>query len=243
MKILDDLLSTLDLEGTAVRDVRIGTFQTAVFTRYCGLASTPLIHGYRHGEPAVMEAGNLIQKHPQELVRMAYSAQPLEAAIGMAAINSLLEVDETLCTELNARDLIIEKGKGKNVALIGHFPFVPQLRQAARKLWVIEQNPQEGDLPEETAETFIPQAQVVGITGSAFINHTIERLLKLCPPQAYVVILGGTAPLSPVLFDYGASAISGIKVIDTETALRCVSQGATFRQVKGIRLLTMRKAV
>jgi len=68
---------------------------------------------------------------------------------------------------------------------------------------------------------------------------TIERLLELCQPQAYVVILGGTTPLLPVLFDYGVNAISGAEVIDAEMVLCGVSQGATFRQLKGIRLLTM----
>jgi Uncharacterized conserved protein len=53
------------------------------------------------------------------------------------------------------------------------------------------------------------------------------------------VVLGDTAPLSPVLFDYGIDAISGTKVIDTDLALRCVSEGATYRQIKGIRQLTM----
>jgi len=51
--------------------------------------------------------------------------------------------------------------------------------------------------------------------------------------------LGGTAPLSSVLFNYGVDAISGTQVVDPETVLRCVSQGATFRQIKGVRLLTM----
>ena len=80
---------------------------------------------------------------------------------------------------------------------------------------------------------------VVGITGTAFTNHTIEYLLGLCHPNAYVVILGGTAPISPVLFDYGVDAVSGTLVTDPETVMRCVSQGATFRQIRGTRLLTM----
>ncbi len=241
MKILDDLLSTLDWEGAAVRDICQGPFQTAVYTRGCGLALTPQLSNHPHGEPAVTEAGLLTLKSVPELARMAYSEQPLEAAIGMATINSLLEVDESRCVNLNARDLLIEKGKGKRVALVGHFPFVPQLRQAVKELWVIEQHPQEGDFPEDAAGDLITKADVVGITGSAFINHTIEHLLGLCPSQAFVVILGGTAPLSPVLFDYGVSAVSGTKVDNAEMVLRYVSQGAIFRQVKGVRLLTMQK--
>jgi hypothetical protein len=56
-----------------------------------------------------------------------------------------------------------------------------------------------------------------------------------------VVVLGDTAPLSPILFDYGIDAISGTKVIDPDLVLRCVSEGATYRQIKGIRQLTMLK--
>jgi uncharacterized protein (DUF4213/DUF364 family) len=159
----------------------------------------------------------------------------------MATINSLLEIDEERCQNLNARELIIEKGRGRKVAIVGHFPFVPQLRQEVKELWVIEKNPREGDLTEAEAEKFIPQADVVGITGTAFTNHTIERLLELRNPDAYVVILGDTAPLSPVLFDYGIDAVSGTKVIDPDLAMRCVSEGATYRQIKGIRQLTMTK--
>ena len=240
MKIIEDLLSTLNYEAP-VREIRQGPFQTAVLTRHCGLASTPHDHGPHYGEAPVKEAGLLIDKDAFTLAHMANSPSPHEAAIGMATINSLIEVNEGRCAELNAGSLFAKEGEGKRVAIVGHFPFVPQLRTVVKELWVIERNPREGDFTEAEAETLIPQADVVGITGTAFTNHTIERLLGLCKPEAYVVILGGTAPLSPVLFDYGINAISGTRVIDAETVLRCVSQGATFRQLKGVQLLTMRR--
>jgi len=238
MKIIEHLLSSLDYEARA-RDIRQGPFQTAVLTRDCGLASTPHDPGPHHSRTPIKEAGLLMERDVRSVAHMAHSQSPLEAAIGMATINSLIEIEERRCVELNAGDLLIEKGKGKKVALIGHFPFVPKLRQAAKELWVIERQPQAGDLTENQAERLIPMAEVVGITGTAFTNHTIEHLLELCEPQAYVIILGGTTLLSSVLFDYGVDAISGTQVIDPEMVLHCVSQGATFRQLKGIRLLTM----
>jgi len=221
-------------------DMRQGPFQTAVLTRYCGLASTPHDPGPHHDKTPIKEAGLLLEKDPKELAHMANSLSPMESAIGMATINSLIEVDEQRCVELNAGDLLEKMGEGKRVAIVGHFPFTARIRKMAKELWVIERNPQEGDFPESEAEKLIPQAEVVGITGTAFINHTIEHLLGLCKPQAYVVILGGTVPLSPILFEHGINAVSGTKVVNPELALRCVSQGATFRQVKGIRLLTMK---
>ena len=238
MKILDDLVSKLNTEAR-VRDIRQGLFHTGVLTRNCGLAATLPRDALRQEQPSVKEPGSLLGIGALELARMAYSEGILEAAIGMATINSLLEIDEGRCEDLNAGDLIAEKGKDKRVAIVGHFPFIPELRKIAKEVWVIEKNPQEDDFTEAETEDLIPQADVVGITGTAFTNHTIEHLLKLCNPEAYIVILGDTAPLSPVLFDYGVDAISGTKVIAPELALDCVSQGATYRQIKGIRKLTM----
>jgi uncharacterized protein (DUF4213/DUF364 family) len=238
MKIIDEILSSLDYKAS-VGDIRQGPFQTAVLTRHCGLASTPHESGPHHSRAPVTEAGLLVERDVRTLAGMANSESHFEAAIGMATINSLIEIEEQRCAEINAGDLIAQKGRGKKVAIVGHFPFVPQLRSVAEELWVIEKNPQGGDLPEAEADRLLPQADVIGITGTAFTNHTLEHLLDLCDPKAYVVILGDTTPLSPVLFDYGISALSGTRVVDPKTVLLCVSQGATFRQIRGIRLLTM----
>lgn len=240
MNIIDELLSTLDYEAS-VGDIRLGPFQTAVLTRHCGLASTPHDSGPHHNRTPVVEAGLLVEKDARVLAQMANSESPFEAAIGMAAINSLIEIDDTRCAEINAGDLLARKGEGKRVAIVGHFPFVPRLRSVAKELWVIEREPQEGDFIEADSDRFLPQADVIGITGTTFTNHTLEGLLSLCNPKAYVVVLGGTTPLSPMLFDYGIDAVSGTRVIEPKTVLRYVSQGATFRQIRGIRLLTMER--
>ncbi|MGD8985257.1 MAG: DUF364 domain-containing protein [Desulfobacteraceae bacterium] len=238
MRILEELISMLNVNASA-KDIRQGVFHTGVLTRNCGLASTLPRDALRQERPLVKEPGTLVQKSTLELAQMAHSESILEAAIGMATINSLISIDSESCVELNARDLIAEKGQGKSIAMVGHFPFIPKLREIAKELWVIEKNPRDDDFTEEEAENLIPQADVVGITGTAFTNHTFENLLTFCRPNAYVVVLGDTTPLSPFLFDYGVDAISGTKVVDPELALRCVSEGANYRQIRGVRRLTM----
>jgi uncharacterized protein (DUF4213/DUF364 family) len=241
MKILDDLLATLNYDAP-VKDIRQGVFHTGVLTRYCGLAATLPRDALRQEPPLVGEPGFLLDKTPEELARMAYSESILEAAMGMATINSLLEVNVDSCTELNAAEVILEKGEGKNVAIVGHFPFLPRIREKVGALWVIEKNPKEGDFGEAEADRLIPQSDVVALTGTSLTNHTLGHLLELCDPRAYIIMLGDTVPLSPILFDYGVDALSGTRVIDSDLALRCVSQGANFRQIKGTRRLTMTKA-
>ncbi len=240
MKILDDVTATLK-EDAPVREVRVSPFWTAVLSRGCGLASTVGPGDHEHGAIFVGEAGRLAGRSALELTGLAHSGSTLEAGIGLAAINSLLDVDEARCVELNAGELLVDRGRGKKVALVGHFPFVPALREAAGRVWVIERHPQPGDVDAEEAEAILPQVDIAAITGSAFINQTMERLLGLCRPETFVVVLGPSTPLSPVLFDYGVDVIAGTRVVDADLALRCLSEGATLRQIKGVRLLTMER--
>jgi hypothetical protein len=183
--------------------------------------------------------GRLHQKSAQELAELARSDDLLEASIGVAAVNSLLDVDESQARAVNAIAVLAERGRGLNVALIGHFPFIEELRQAVAQLWVIEQHPLEGEHPASAAADLLPKADVVAITASTLINHTLDGLLALCDRHSTVMILGPSTPLSPVLFDHGAEIIAGTRVMDEAAVLRTVAQGAAFRQVEGTRLLTL----
>jgi len=239
MGIIDDLVSSLS-EDSVVREIHACVFWTAVVSKHCGLAST--FHEEHPYHQAVRGVGKLTQKSALELAQYAKSDNVLEASIGMAAINSLIDIDEDRCVEENAVAVLARKGKDKKIAVIGHFPWIPELRNIAERLWVIEQRPQEGELPAEAAGDVLPQADVVGITGASFINHTADNLLELSK-DCFVVMLGPTTPLSPVLFDYGVDVLAGVKVVEPEKTIRSISEGAIFSQVEGVRLVTMVKGM
>lgn len=241
MNLLDEVLSTLT--DAPLEAVWVGAHWTAVVVSRggrsrCGLASTLRGEG-PHGESPVRWAGRLLEHGALELAGLVRSRQPLEASIGLAAVNALLEVDESRCREENALHILEREGRGKRVALVGHFPFIPRLRAAVGELWVLEQHPQPDEFPAERAPEFLPRADVVAITGATLVNHTLEGLLALCRPEAFVLILGPSTPLSPVLFRHGAKALAGTLVVDPPAVLRCVGQGATFQQIEGVRTVVM----
>lgn len=241
MRLVKDIIASIK-EDAPVKEVRIGSFWTGVWSRYCGMASTTFKHEHENRYP-VEEAGSLTTKSAIELCQYAFSDSLLESSVGMATINSLIEVDLSKCQDINAGEVLAEKGAGKKLAIVGHFPFVNRLRGIAAELWVVERRPQSGDLPASEAERVIPQADVVAITGTALINGTMGNLLKLCRKDSLVMVLGPTTPLTPIWFDYGVDLVSGTRVIDPEQVMRFVSQGVVFKQLhgRGLKLLTMVK--
>src|SRR4030065_339546 len=241
LKILDDLILSLKGDDFPIKSVHTCVFWTAVITKHCGLSSTFRDEGPSH-DRGVRDVGSLTRKTALVLVEYAKSESLLEASIGMAAINSLIDIDESRCIEKNAFEIILEKGQGKNVAIVGHFPWIPKLRGKVGNLWVIEQRLREGDLPAKEADRILPQCDVVGITGTSFINHTLEGLLNLCK-EAYVLLIGPTSHLHLILFNYGIDAICGSKIIDPDQLIRSISEGATFKEVTGVRLLTLTKSL
>jgi uncharacterized protein (DUF4213/DUF364 family) len=244
MKFLDELLAALP-DGN-VLDVCIGLHWTAVVVRSdgqvrCGLASTLAAPHNHSAEPDVPQAGLLHTLSALELARMARSEQPPQASIGIAALNALLPPQPEQWRDVNAEEVIVTHGTGKTVALIGSFPFVPRLRPRVDRLFVMELQPKDNELPAEAAPDILPQADVIAITSMTLINHSLENLLKLCGPAATVLLLGPSTPLSPVLFEHGVDLLSGSVVTDIDRVLDAIKQGANFRQVhrSGVRLVTM----
>ena len=135
MRIIDDTTSSLSesiaVRDSIVREVHACVLWTAVVSKNCGLASTFHAEHRHHGR--VRDAGALRGKPALELAEYAKSDNLLEASIGIATINSLIDVDNARCVKENALDALVEQGRGKKVAIVGHFPWLPQLRKAAAR--------------------------------------------------------------------------------------------------------------
>ena len=78
----------------------------------------------------------------------------VSASIGLASINSLIEVDEHRCGHMGLMKFLAEKGRNLDVAVVGHFPFIPKLRDVARNVWVIEKRLGRVTLPRVRLKIF-----------------------------------------------------------------------------------------
>ncbi len=206
-----------------------------------GLAATPaseLVEAHPVFSPGSYPVGGL---DPLEVAALAVQPDPVGTAVGLATINALLEPDAARLEDVDAADWLVEHGRGRRMVMVGRFPFIDELEPVVGQLQVLELGPQPGEYPASEAPRLIPQAEIIAITSSTLVNHSLDDLLALAQPATRVMLLGPSTPLSPVLFEFGVDLLSGVQVIDLAVVLDAVSRGLSFRKLTGVRRVTLRK--
>lgn len=122
------------------------------------------------------------------------------------------------------------------VSLVGAFSsYIKKLSNTGCRLKVLELDEkalQAKDkkyfAPADQADWLLPKSDIVIITASALANNTIIHLLKLCRPDAGVIITGPSAGLLPdVLFDRGVDIVGSLRVHKPKEVKRVVREGGT----------------
>ncbi|MEG1448404.1 MAG: DUF364 domain-containing protein, partial [Oscillospiraceae bacterium] len=166
---------------------------------YGGMCMTVLGHN-----PNYKIADIAIGKSLREIAQYSKSWNFSEASMGVAAINAFYNTREKALSQnaivdgLNKNDAF-ENAKsyinGKNVAVIGHFPFLERIKDICN-LMVLERKPSGDDYPDSACEYILPQCDYVFITGVTLINKTLPRLLDICK-NAKVHLVGPSVALAP----------------------------------------------
>ena len=227
---------------TDLIDIRVGQYWVVVRTkRGAGMASVLRSEAHLHGSRPISAAGELHTWAPIDLCSLLRSDSPPEGAIGLAAVNALLGPSATDLSDEKAVAVLQERGRGRKVAMIGHFPFADRLRDDCGQLWVFERGANRGheDLGEEAMDESLPRADVVAVTATTLLNRTLPSILDRVRDDAFVMLLGPSTPLTPALFDFGFDVLCGTIVDDPEAVVRAVEQGAVTAQITGVRRVCM----
>jgi uncharacterized protein (DUF4213/DUF364 family) len=227
VQLIEDLLRSVADRDCEVRRVCVGLYWTVVESRFVGMA-----HTFKtHRKVEVSDAGDLVGRSALELAARLRSWESLEASLGLAALNSLIEPRGD---PGNGLDEVLRIAADRTVTVVGRFPSNERVAEAAAEAHFLEMEPERGELPAPAAEEVIPRSDIVVITATALINKTLPRLLEL-GRDGTVVVLGPSTPLNDVLFDHGASALAGIRVADADTLVARLMQGAkSFRRLAGV---------
>jgi len=230
--IYDQLIDAIP-EDLTVTEYMIGLHWTIVCSeKGIGLAKT--LKGGKTGEELRYIVGMPLKK----LAPHVKSWNMLNASLGLAAINSTLNTSEKVWEITEPSDFEkdeISAGKGnvfanndlsqmyKKVAFVGHIPKLEELKNMC-ELSILDSNPRPGDYPDAACEFILPEQDLIYITGTAFINKTMPRLLELSR-HAKLILLGPSVPISPILFQYGVDAIAGMIVANKELVWQTVQEG------------------
>ena len=245
MNLLERVLDRLPRSGAGVLGVWIGPYWTAVQTEAgAGLAATMLDSGPTHGEHAqrMAGAGKLTSLAARELAECVLSDSPLERSVGLATLNAMLPEPKGRTTERNAGELAIEKGAGKTVGVVGWFPFIPPLKQAAACVEIFEKDPQTGWAMTAARAERIARCDGLCITASTLLNGTLDELLQAARPEAWKILVGPSAPLCRELLSLGFDAVCGARLADLPPVVRVIQEGGCFQQIRktgAVRLLTL----
>jgi len=232
LKLVDALLDSVSGAEENIENILIGLHWISVESRRTGLS-----HVFRGDQGFELEdAGAIRGKHILEAASLLKSWEPLEAGLGLAAFNSLMDPRGE---NVNVLDFLLRESSGRTVTCIGRFPFFPDISRIASRAFLLEMEPRKGEFPPYAAEEVVPESDLVIITGTTLINKTMQRLLELSR-DAVAVVLGPSTPMSEVLFDFGASVIAGVRVTDPEALRVSLSQGVKYyRKIAGIEPVTM----
>ncbi len=172
-------------------------------------------------------AGVLAGQPLQNLIDRIDGPNPIEQALGFAAINAYWNRYDLDAPTANGLD-VMNPASDKKTVVVGRFPDLDKkLPNAA----VIERNPRPGDHPEEAAATLIPDADQLVITGSALSNGSLDGLLAL-RIRAQTALVGPSTPLCRDLFSFGIGALAGFRIEDPDRALRAVIEGGAAKALK-----------
>lgn len=161
------------------------------------------------------------------LADLVHSWDPLEMALGIAAINA----------HYNRYDLDGAAGNGADafrnefgrVIVVGAFP---GLNGTLPNAIVIETDPRPGELPTIAMDVVIPGSSAVVVTSNTLINRKLPRILQLAE-DARVALIGPATPLTSRLHDYGVEVLGGLIVHNTIGLAAAIQAGAppkTFTQ-------------
>lgn len=242
--------SPAPLQDLWVEDLVIGIFFTGVklSTGHAGVAFTPI------GEipeavccpttaARMPQAGDLEGKLVSEILKYGLDTNVLKSAIGVAAINALsqLVIERENATEyevVKGRDGfdLLEIKPDDTVSLIGAFgPYIQRLKTMGNPFFIIEKNPQtlrpdeiKYFKPETGMASSLEKSDVVIITGTAIVNHTIDHILPYINDKQRTAIIGPTASMIPdAFFKKGVDMMAGVQILNPDLMIKILKQGGS----------------
>ena len=213
-------------------------YQAVLLDGYLGVAFAPRKETSKTCR-TFKNPGYLFQTPANELLDFVISNDPIERSLGFASMNALSQLiiasDSENYNRYSQLDIlkVLPITKETKVGMVGMIgPFIKPLIKSSKELFVLDDNPKlkkslhlEGfQLTQNLYD--MEDRDVMIITGSIVIEHSIEEILNITKSAVFRVIVGPTASWIPdFAFELGVDAVSGMKFKDSDTAFRIIMEG------------------
>lgn len=233
--IIEEILKSLkdQLSIRVVEEIRIGFYYTGVLLDDSGLG---LAYSFRDESQeccTTLKQAGALEGPAWNLARLAMSHRSLEASLGVATLNAL--VNQDIVGEEGDLLEFLELDGTEKIAIIGNIrPIARKLKQSGHEVLVFERKPLDPEVyPDWAAEYLLPKADIAIITGVAFINKTLDHLLDLAKNAKTIAIVGPSTPLAAdILREHDVTFLGGMIAEDAEKALKIISQGGGTQELK-----------
>ncbi|MCY4301572.1 MAG: DUF364 domain-containing protein [Aestuariivita sp.] len=221
---MDRKLANSVEDDTEVDEVLVGLNWTMVRAKsYAGIARSPErgtggARTVRKGEPI---AGRSLRCLSQWLC----SLDPLRRSIGLAAINAYWNRVDLGAAVSENWGLSAFEPPGHGLVIVGGFRDAQRRLSAAR---VVEREPKENDIPESESHRALQSATSVAITAQTLMNGSLEPLLTRIGRQAKRVLVGPSAPVTPLILEGGIDRVSGLAITNSEAAIAFIKETGTM---------------
>jgi len=231
---LYDWLLARAVSSVPVRRVLLGLQWSVAESEALGLCFSPV------DAPRTLSwPGTLASKPATELCAWLRSFDSAESCVGLASLNSLVNVADNTCAS-RAQPLDVQAPPhlrvfahfaaelaGAKVVVVGRYPGLDQYF-AHVEYTCIERRPFPNTMPDVACEYVLPDADFVFVTASAIANKTLPRLLELSQ-RARVVLMGPSLPWLAEWADFGVDYLAGVVVRDAEAVWQIAAEGGGTR--------------
>jgi hypothetical protein len=189
-----------------------------------GPHGTGLAYLRRYPKELMPRLPALARRSLRQLADLSASWDPLEMALGVAAINAHYNRSD-LTGQVGNGAQIFAREPGRVVA-VGAFPGLAAILPNCA---VIESDPRPGEYPTVAMDTLLPGSAAVVVNSSTLVNRNLPRILRLTHGSR-VALVGPATPLTPRLYHYGIEILGGLVVRDSAGLGAAIRDGAAPRE-------------
>ena len=187
-------------------------------------------------------SGKLSDVNVKQYLNDIFCDNILRRTLGIAVLNALSnliwEKEDLKYKPIMNRDAFdeIDVTKYEKTVVVGALiPMLKKLIANGNDFTILEQDPRtlkdremKFYAPSKDAYKYVPDADLLVITGVTVLNGTLSGLLEMAKPDAEILVTGPTASMIPdAFFNKGVTMTGGIVVTDADELLDIISEAGS----------------